>query len=324
MPLSVRRPTIARTSLIVLAVLACQREGAPATAATDLALAASIRAVPLALASVLAENSAAAASVAEPGLLFGVNDSGHDAVLFAFDTTGADRGRWRLQGATNRDWEAVAVARCEPGGEAWCVFVGDVGDNDLDREHVTIYRVPEPTPIGASEEGTLVPDVLALRFDDRPHNIEAMVVAPDGSLLLLTKEPTRSVRGRVRPTLVYRAPPPGWGRDSTVVAALEDSLPIVPGAVPGQSVTDAALSPGGGLLAVRSYRALFVFAADSATARPIPGRPPVVCDLSPLREAQGEGVGFLHEEQATAGRFAFTTEGAREPLRLATCPLPSR
>ncbi|MCC6773083.1 MAG: hypothetical protein IT360_17980 [Gemmatimonadaceae bacterium] len=286
--------------------------------------AAAVRSVPLATARALAENSSAAASVASPGVAFSVNDSGNDAVLFAFDTTGADRGRWRLQGATNRDWEAVAVARCDPEGAAWCVFVGDVGDTAGERAHVTIYRVPEPAPIGAGEQGTLVPDVLRVRYDDHQHNVESLVVAPDGSLLLVTKEAARASKGRIRPTMVYRVSPPHWGSDTAAAAALVDSLPIVPGAAPGQSVTDAALVPGGRALAVRTNRMLFVFAVDSATARPISGRLPAMCDLSALREAQGEGVGFLHDAEGNGGRFVLTTEGKRESLRMVTCPLPPR
>ncbi len=202
---------LAHAAIAVLTAVACHREGAPASASRDVSQAAAVRAVPLSTARELAENSSAAASVARPGLIFGTNDSGYDAVLFAFDTTGADRGRWRLQGATNRDWEAVAVARCELGGDTWCVLVGDVGDNAGEREHVTIYRVPEPAPIGAGEEGTLVPDVLTVRYDDGPHNVESLVVAPDGSLLLVTKEAARAGKGRVRPTMVYRVAPPAWG-----------------------------------------------------------------------------------------------------------------
>lgn len=320
-----RRLAVAHAVLSVLTAGACHREGGAVSVSGDVAQAARVRTVPLATARALAENSAAAVSVARPGLIFSINDSGNDAVLFAFDTTGADRGRWRLKGATNRDWEAVAVARCEPGGESWCVFVGDVGDNGGEREHVTIYRVPEPAPIGTGETGTLVPDALDVRYDDHQHNVESLVVAPDGSLLLVTKEAARARKGvRVRPTMVYRVASPRWGRDAAAAAVLVDSLPIVPGVAAGQSVTDAALAPDGRTLAMRSNRVLFVFAVDSATARPVPDRLPAMCDLSALRETQGEGVGFLHEEDGSRGRFVLSTEGKRESLRLVTCPLSSR
>lgn len=315
---------LAQAVIAVLTAVACHRDGGATSDGRGMVPAAAVRTVRLPTARALAENSAAAVSIARPGLIYGLNDSGHDAVLFAFDTTGADRGRWRLEGATNRDWEAVAVARCEPGGDTWCVFVGDVGDNAGSRDQVTIYRVAEPAPIGAGEEGTLVPDVLTVRYDDLPHDVESLVVAPDGSLLLVTKETTRVRKGRLRPAMVYRVAPPAWGRDTAAAAVLVDSLPIMPDATAGQPVTDAALSPDGRTLAVRSKQMLFVFATDSATARPIPGRPPAVCDLSALRETQGEGVGFLGGVEGSAARFVLTTEGTRESLRLVSCPIPPR
>ncbi len=157
----------------------------------------------LAMADDLDENSAAAVSVAHSGIVFTVNDSGNEPELFAFDTTGADRGRWRIVGAINRDWEAVAVGRCAPEREAWCVFIGDVGDNALRRPLVTIYRVAEPVPLAAGERGELRADVLVARYPDGAHNVEAMVVAPDGALQLLTKQLRRSGGRAPAATLVY-------------------------------------------------------------------------------------------------------------------------
>src|ERR1041385_7437278 len=56
----------------------------------------------------LVENSAAAMSAWQPGVLFTINDSGNEALLFALDTPGADRGAWRVQGSTDIDWEAAS------------------------------------------------------------------------------------------------------------------------------------------------------------------------------------------------------------------------
>ena len=88
--------------------------GPEAAAVAHVSVASDYRIVRLAMAADVDENSASAASVARPGILYTINDSGHDPALFAFDTTGADRGRWRIEGAINRDWEAVAVGRCAP------------------------------------------------------------------------------------------------------------------------------------------------------------------------------------------------------------------
>ncbi len=289
-------------------------EGTPAATATSVRLAAVAE---------MDENSAAAASVSQLGILFTVNDSGNDPVLFAFDTAGADRGRWRIKGARNRDWEAVAVGRCEAGGDRWCVFIGDVGDNSLSRASVTIYRVAEPAPLAPGGEGVLTPDVLGARYPDSPHNVETLVVAPDGALLLLTKESMRNASGGLRPTMMYWLAARTWGEAAAVEAELVDSLPIVPPSRPGGQVTDAALSPDGHLLAVRTYAQLYVFVVDSATSRPLHDHAPALCDLSALDQGQGEGVGFVRWD-GPIGRFALTSEGKREPLWMVNCPLPDR
>ncbi|MEP7347434.1 MAG: hypothetical protein ABI877_19340, partial [Gemmatimonadaceae bacterium] len=46
----------------------------------------------------LVENSAAVMSASQPGIVFTINDSGNEPLLFALDDTGTDRGAWRLTG----------------------------------------------------------------------------------------------------------------------------------------------------------------------------------------------------------------------------------
>lgn len=324
--------------MIALALVACSpanprvpdraADGRPADASdtsfgvTD-SLARDVHVTPLAMSADVDENSAAAASVAHPGVLFTINDSGHAPELFAFDTTGADRGRWSIEGAVNRDWEAVAVGRCAPDRDEWCVYIGDVGDNALRRALVTIYRVPEPAPLAAGERGALRADVLIARYPDGAHNVEAMVIARNGALQLMTKERRRAGARVPATTLIYELAAHLWGGATPAEAVLVDSLPIAPDRVERYEVTDAALAADGTILAVRTPSRLFAFRVDSMTARLPPGRPAATCDLALLREAQGEGVSVLHMDSSTA-RLALTSEGGREPLRLATCPIPKR
>ena len=68
----------------------------------------------------LVEGSAAAMSRRQPGVLFTLNDSGNQPLLFAIDTTGADRGTWRVVNATNVDWESAAIGACMEKASAEC------------------------------------------------------------------------------------------------------------------------------------------------------------------------------------------------------------
>src|SRR5687767_4439444 len=60
----------------------------------------------------LVENSGVTASVRQPGILFTINDSGSDPLVFALEIGGGDRGVWRVTGARNVDWEAISVGPC--------------------------------------------------------------------------------------------------------------------------------------------------------------------------------------------------------------------
>ena len=283
----------------------------------------------------LVENSAAAMSTTQPGVLFTINDSGNDPVLFALDTSGADRGEWLVAGATNVDWEAASVGPC--GGatagtrsagpvarstretRSSCVYIGDVGDNGEVRRQVTIYRVREPASNGGKRwRDTVVAEALPFRYADGPHDVEAMYVAPNGSITLITKRPRENVAGRLRPALVFTLPAVAWMSEGVVVADLTDSLPIVPGSAPMRTITDAALSPDGRYLAVRTYSQVYVFAADSATGRPRTSIPPAVCSIAGVEDQPGEGVTWT----GMGNRLLLTAEGRRSDLSIVSCPLP--
>jgi hypothetical protein len=83
-------------------------------------------------------------------------------------------------------------------------------------------------------------------------------------------------------------------------------------------ITDAARSPDGRHVAVRTYTEVFTFAADSVTGRLRLSQPPAVCDVAGLDERQGEGITWLR----AGGPLLLTSEGNESPLRLVSCPLP--
>jgi hypothetical protein len=272
--------------------------------------------VPLRRDRELVENSAAAMSARQPGVLFTINDSGNDALLFAVDTTGADRGVWRVHGATNVDWEAASIGPCgaqQPQGAASaCVYIGDTGEN-TGAPSRAIYRIVEPNATGG--RGQVQAEVLHYTYPDQSHDVEAMYVAPNGDVVLITKRPIQDRARRLRPALVFRVPASAWGTSDRAVAQLVDSLPIVPGSVPFRLITDASLAPDAKHVAVRTYAQVYIFATDSVTGAVNHAIAPTVCDVTSLGEPQGEGVTWANAR----GRLVFTSEGRRAPLKLADC-----
>jgi hypothetical protein len=305
--------------LVAVAALLAGCEATPADKASARVQADSLGAgptdtvtVPLRDTRGLTENSAAAMSAG--GVLFSINDSGHEAELFAIDTTGADRGVWDVGHASNVDWEALAIGPC---GSERCVYIGDVSDNDARHASRRIYRVREPEPRDSTFRGKLEAEHVKFRYPDGPDDVEAMYVASNGDTFLITKRPVRE-RGVFRRARVYRIPADAWTNHKLESAELVDSLSIVPGSTPLRTISDAALSPDGKHLAVLTYGEVFIYATDASTGRVNAGIAPAVCNIVPLGQAQGEGVTWVNND----GRLAFTSEGKRAPLHLANCPLP--
>ena len=272
----------------------------------------------------LVENSAATLSLSQPGVFFTINDSGNDPLLFAFDSAGADRGVWRVAGVRNVDWEAVSAGPCAaPAADAArrpCIYIGEVGDNEGERPTRALYKVPEPIAQRAGFLGTITPRALVFRYADGPRDVEAMYVAPNGDTFLVTKRQLRDQSRRRRPALVYTLPASAWQSDTVVVATLVDSLPIIPGSAPMRQITDAALSPDGRHLAVRTYAQLYIFATDAMTGRVNNAIRPSVCNIIAFDRWPGEGVAWV----GRSGRLLLTSEGRESPLISIECPLSSR
>jgi hypothetical protein len=168
--------------------LATQTAGAmPVVAATPVTLATlSERAV--------RESSGVVASRRSPGLFWTHNDSGDGPFVYAFDREGRSRGTFRVAGAQARDWEDIAAGPGPAQGETY-LYVGDIGDNDRDREFVVVYRFPEPGAApppadadGAQPRETAPAEAIRLRYPDGAHNAEALLVHPrTGDLYVVTK-----------------------------------------------------------------------------------------------------------------------------------------
>jgi hypothetical protein len=296
---------------------------APYVATDSMGITVEARSIPVRARPELVENSGTAMSVAQPGIVFTFNDSGNDPLLFALDTMGTDRGVWRIAGARNEDWEAASMGPCGADSAALavprCVYLGDVGDNEAERSTRVLYRVAEP-PVGPTgTTGVLTAEKLTYRYEDHPHDVEAIYVGPKGDLYIITKRPLSAGNDRLRPALVYLVPAASWASGVVTVARLVDSLPIIPGSAPLRQITDAALSPDSRWLAVRTYAQVFVFAADTMSGRVATTTSPTVCNVIGLLERQGEGIGWL----GTSGRLLLTSEGNDEPFRVIDCPRPS-
>lgn len=253
----------------------------------------------------LRESSGVVTSSTMRGVLYTFNDSGNPPDIFATDSSGRAMGRWRVPGLRNRDWEAMARGPCPAGS---CLYIGDIGDNGEKEPHVTIYRLREPATFlrfrGAADPAPLDLDSLRYRYPDGPRDAEAMWVDRSGSIFVVTKGRSDSVR-------LFRIPAAGFTGGTIVTAELVQELPIVPLVRLGRMVTDAALSPNGTRVAIRTYSEIYLFPVLGA------GRlgAPVSCNVAGL-ERQGEGVTWLDDRRLLLTSEAVITAG---PIHIVTC-----
>ena len=233
-----------------------------------------------------AESSGLAVSRAHLATFWTHNDSGDEPRLYALDDGAALRATIEVSGAGARDWESLDIGPCprgEPGPE-WCLYVGDTGDNAEERPTVTIYVVEEPDP-AAGDATVPARAAVELRYEGGPSDVEALAIAPDGTVLLVTK-------GRSGRIELYRVSADAFAAAArsgeTLVATDRRAVPIDPNFLIGRWVTGASVDDSGSFLAVRTYTEVYFFAWPFA-AEPEPAG--VSCFLGPL-EPVGEAIAF--------------------------------
>ena len=229
------------------------------------------------------EASGIAVSIASPGTVYVQNDSGDSARFFALDAhTGKALAAYDVPGATNVDWEDIAVARDRR--RVPSVWLADIGDNDSNRSEIRIYRVDEPQ---AGTSTTAPPEVWRLRYPGGPVDAESLAVAPGGAAYLFTK----SIFGV---TDVYAVPSRADPSRVQVLRRIGEitfrptGTPGGPNVVGQLTATGAALSRDGTVLTVRTYTDAYVWPVRNGdVARAVKARP---VHVALPQQPQGEGI----------------------------------
>jgi hypothetical protein len=258
------------------------------------------------------EASGLAASRANPGVLWVVNDSENEPLLFAVGPRGEDLGSVRVIGAENRDWEDLAAFVMD--GRPY-LMIADVGDNNGRRTDVVLYVLADPQmedrrlPSGADVHWQ-----MRLRFPDGPLDCEAVAVDPDARRVYLISKRTRP------PVLFATALNPTRGNEVVTVqplaelANLEKSHEGLPPTGPlstlfGSQPTAMDISPDGRQALVLTYRGLWLFQrpANMTWTQALQSTPVFVM-LPPLKQAEGA----CFDTQSAA--VFVTSEGRSAPL----------
>lgn len=249
------------------------------------------------------ESSGLARSLGRSGVLWTHNDRGNDPDLFAVDENGRLLQSVRAP-VPAIDWEDLEVGSCEAGS---CLYVGDIGDNDADRELITIYRIPEPA---ADDRTADAATALPARFPDGPRDAEALFALPTGDLYVVTK-------GRRQQIALYRYPAPQRPDEIVRLERVRELFPEP--ANDDDRVTAATSTPDGRWVGIRTYRALHIYEARRLVGG---GRvDPTTIDLAPLFESQGEGLAMTDGGTVWLSSEAANRRSAAVLSRL-ECSLP--
>jgi len=237
-----------------------------------------------------------------PGVAYVQNDSGDANRFFAVNLrTGRTAATITVRGATNVDWEDLAVAPDADG--VWSVWLADIGDNGAGRGEVDVYRVPEPKVAAAASNVSITTppaSVWRLRYPDGPVNAESFAVTPAGVGYIVTKVTS----GR---SAVYRLPAqPDPDHVQTLTRVARVRFPST--LAYGREATGAAISADGRWLAVRTYLDAYFWRLRGGNVPAALAARPTEVGL-PL-QLQGEGIALA------PGRFYLDTEGRHSAVQV--------
>ena len=234
------------------------------------------------------------------------NDSGDSARVFALRDDGAHLGSFALEGARAIDWEDMTIG---PGREPETdgLYLADIGDNDLERPNVVVYRVTEPAvdPSMGGYDTTLTdvetfPLVYPEPQPDTARNAETLMLEPQsGDLFIVTKE--------LSGARVYRARAPLSisGNTLELVTVLGFGQPPL-GAEPLVTGGDVSASSE---VALRTLSSAYLWRAGAAPgiSLALQSEP---CPLPLAVEIQGETLAFAPD----ASGYYTISEGAGASL----------
>ncbi len=129
------------------------------------------------------------------GVLYFINDSGNDPILYRYDTATNAYSEFEMLNASNVDWEDLAT------DDLGNIYIGDFGNNNNRRRDLKIYKAVNPESVFTNE---LSVETISYTYENQtqfpPANgqlyfdCEAMIWYKD-SIYLFTKNRTEPFDG---------------------------------------------------------------------------------------------------------------------------------
>merc|ERR1711892_160512 len=195
---------------------------------------------------VMEEASGLAYSRNQEGIIWTQNDHGDDPRVIAISEEGERVSIVTLEGVLNEDWEDIATTMID--GESM-ILVADTGNNDFDRDPLSIFRFKEPIVDGKGNMKIPRDEIedLQVRYPDFSYDSEALTVdQTSGDIFMFTKDRENSI------SEVYRYPFPQSETNNPFTLEHVATLPLF-------WITGGDISPDGTTLALTNKLEAFSF-----------------------------------------------------------------
>ena len=237
----------------------------------------------------LSESSGIAASWKNPGYFWVTNDSDPQGpMLYLIDSLGKGKKEYLLGGATQRDWEDLAVVG-EADGSA-TVYIADIGDNFQNNSKYAIYWFKDLKI--TTNPYTVLTDVNKLTFTlpDGFHDMETMLIDQKTKDIFVISKRENNKR-------LYKIPAAKVINGTTITAEyiqeLSFSVPFTNDIKIQQAyyLTGGSVSPDNTEILIRNYIGIYYW--KRKTGESIPEALLRAAKAVPYKlEPQGEGVTY--------------------------------
>jgi len=231
------------------------------------------------------EASGLAYSRRQSGLLWTINDHGGPHSAFALGEDGQKVSEASLQDIKNVDFEDIASTVMDG---VPMILVSDTGNNDFDREHLSILRFPEPDVSSGENVEISRDDIedLQVRYEGFSYDCEALAVDEStGDLFMFTKDRENDI------SEVYRYPFPQSVENNPFILEHVASLPLF-------WITGADISPDGRTLVLTNKQEAFKYSKTEdgvSWAEFLVNNPEPTCILNLNEEEQREAIAITEE-----------------------------
>ena len=256
------------------------------------------------------EASGLVASRSNPGVLWTHNDSGGGNFIFAMNELGHHLGIYTLDGATNRDWEDMAIGSNPTTGQSE-LYLADIGDNQLVNNTKYIYIVSEP-----QVSPTQTPQALEITNSNTisftyPDNInyDAETILYDQRSLnfyIVTKRHSNDEGNHDKIFAVdYLI------SETPQVATYVGDLEIPVDELVYQGTTGGDISPDGNFILIKNYQNMYMWERKNMSIPEALSQPYI--EVPYIMEPQGEAVAWRYDNN---GYFTVSEEYGNIPAVL--------